>query len=129
MRIYAIFLLFIVSQQMALACAIQVLTVEETINSSRAIYIGRVTGVHVPMLESQDSKNYGLGRVNRNVRVVVYETLRGKEKQLLEFEAHWCGGGAWDAELGKNVIVYLDSNDNWYLQSADDKILVLLVCT
>jgi hypothetical protein len=92
------------------ACRDLVIAPEERAELADAIYVGTVTGVYLFQLEQYPEPirpgqtHAPIGRVDRRVRVLVEETVKGPPESILELELDWCHGGA--AEVGEYVAVY-----------------------
>ena len=95
------------------ACLVYPYSVEQRVESSSEIYLGKVSGVRIPVYETESKKLPPI--YNYEFRVAVSERIHGKEKKIIVFEAHWCGGG--HAELGELVAVYFDKNGVPYISN------------
>jgi len=78
--------------------------------NSESVYIVRVVGISVPeMLDvpySTDSVREALvtSRMDKEVSLVVYETLKGKSQKKAKVLLNWCKGG--EVKLGHVGVLY-----------------------
>lgn len=83
-------------------------SIEEWTENADTIYRGFVTSISIPSLEKeiieQEKIIFYSSRVDKIIRIKVYETLKGKKEEILEVPLEWCGGG--NVELGKMVVLY-----------------------
>ena len=120
MRRVGVFLLFFFYSYDSFACRELKLTELSWLERSNSVYVVRVVGVSAPTLidtpYSTDIISDALvtNRLDKNVSLVVYETLKGSDKKLMEVTISWCGGG--EVKLGFVGVLY-GSDQNWHIQS------------
>ena len=92
--------------------------------SAEKVYIGRVSSISFPELEESKMKEVHnelqLTMANRVVRIKVYETLKGKEEDVIEVNLGFCQGGL--AKLREMVVVYGKGN-RWHAKSSAEAIV------
>jgi len=125
MKILITFFLVAVTIQPAFGFRAPYITDEERYEEAEAVYLGIVSGVRIPALETkppevgEELRTISVGRTDYELRVMVGQTLKGKPKELLVFQVRWCGGGY--AELGDKATVYGSPGDRWYVRSHTDR--------
>ena len=122
MKVIFIFVAFL-SSIPTLACREWQGTTETRTNYSSDIYLGAVFSSYREishLKNSEMSSNY-LGYVSANtdhtIEVRVYETLKGKEQELIKAKLKWCDGGT--ANLGQMVLLY-KWGENWHAKNPSE---------
>jgi len=117
-RVGVLLLLFFFSYD-SFACRELQLSESSWAEKSNSVYVVRVVGISAPNLInapfSTDVIRDALitERFDKIVSLVVYETLKGSDKKLMEVTINWCGGG--EVKLGFVGVLY-GSERKWHIQ-------------
>ena len=130
-KYYYVLLLIIIAFQSAKACEPPI----QIDGSHRAklheqVYIGRVSGIAIPELEKtilpKNSQSYMFRGADKNVRIKVYEVLKGKNKgksqDILIAKLGWCG--SYNINLG-DVIAIFGNGKHW--EAVNDKAEIAII--
>ena len=120
MRRVGVLLLLLLFSYDSLACREFQLPESSWFEKSNSVYVVRVVGISAPTLiyapYSTDVFREALvtDRFDKIVSLVVYETLKGSDNQLMEVTINWCGGG--EVKLGFVGVLY-GLEQKWHIQS------------
>lgn len=112
-----VFTVFISSN--VFACQKTTMSYDEIALASKAVYVGGVVSVAIND-DLNEQQMYGdlnypneVHRSDRVIRMNVFQTLSGEEKERLEVTVDWCNGK--QAKLGEMAILY-QLESGWYLK-------------
>ena len=115
-------LIFASSQ--VLACRPVFVPLHERVASSKAIYIGKVTGKTLTGLEQRlrhDPQDLAIVVPEEfTLRIVVLERMKGSRRSIIEIPIVGCGSGHGD--LNDRVVVFLSRSGNYYVESDQELI-------
>jgi len=123
-RVGVILLLFFYSYD-SFACRTLQLSESSWAEKSNSVYVVRIVGISAPNLinvpYSADQIEEALitTYLDKEVSLVVYETLKGTEKKLMDVPISWCGGG--EVKLGFVGVLYGSAN-RWHIIIGDNAV-------
>ena len=110
---YIILITLLACPTAAQACKYAEYSAKDRVVNSNAVYIGIVSGIKIPSLETNKNTENRLYTATREYRIVVKKTIKGEIKNIIKISVHWCGNVK--AELGQKVVVFKNNSNIWHI--------------
>lgn len=105
------------------ACQELIWTTVERAEKSEEVYIGRVTSISIPELETRllpkAQEGYLIRGADKIIRVKIYKKLKGDRTNIVEVKLGWCRGG--QADLGSMVVLFR-LGEEWQVKQSNSDI-------